>query len=88
MNKAGSTARGYGYEHQQRRAVMLPYAYGRPCPLCGQTMHPTQDLDLDHSEPLSTNPNSKGDRIVHASCNRSRGSGRREMTEVDDSRAW
>lgn len=32
-----------------------------------------QDLDLGHSVDFVTDPNAKGDRIEHRSCNRSAG---------------
>lgn len=62
----------YGAEHRKRRAALLPFAYGRPCPLCGRLMHPDQPLDLDHSTPHALG-GQHGDRIVHASCNRAAG---------------
>jgi hypothetical protein len=82
-----STERGYGVDHRRRRELLLPSAYGRPCPLCGVVMTKADDLDLDHKDPLSLNPNSTGDRITHASCNRSRGNGQR-AGDTDDSREW
>jgi len=33
----------------------------------------TQKLELDHTQPLSHDPTSTGDRIVHATCNNRRG---------------
>lgn len=35
-------------------------------------MTPSQALDLDHSVTLRRDPTSRGDRIVHAGCNRAR----------------
>ena len=65
-----TTQRGYGYQHQRRRAEMLPVAYGKPCAVCGQPMTADQKLDLDHS--ISVMLGGIGDRIVHARCNRGR----------------
>jgi hypothetical protein len=62
----------YGHQHQQRRAALLPRAYGQPCPMCGVLMLPTMRLDLDHSTP-HTYGGTVGDLIVHASCNRRAG---------------
>lgn len=52
---------------------MLPFADGTACMLCGEVMVQGQALDLDHSTPRALDPGSVGDRIVHASCNRSVG---------------
>lgn len=67
-----TTQRGLGADHQRRRRRLLPLAYGTPCPLCGHEMRRDQELDLDHSIPRSKG-GKHGDRITHASCNRSRG---------------
>lgn len=63
----------YGIEHQRTRALLLPEAYGRPCPRCGLPMLRGQDLDLGHSTDLAFDPQAKGDRIEHAACNRRAG---------------
>jgi hypothetical protein len=68
-----TTQRGYGWQHQQLRASLLATAIGQPCPRCHRTMLPGQRLDLDHTTRLIDNPNSRGDRITHASCNRGAG---------------
>lgn len=62
--------RGYDAQHQHTRRRLLPAAIGQPCPICGHTMTADQPLDLDHSNPLATTPDSRGDRITHAACNR------------------
>jgi hypothetical protein len=64
--------RGYDWAHEQRRAALLPYAYGTACPLCGETMNYGQALDLDHEVPLSVDALSVGTRITHSGCNRRR----------------
>jgi hypothetical protein len=81
--RRGTTAaRGYGREHDARRAALLPLAIGKLCPLCGKLMRPDQPLDLDHSVPLAVDKDSKGDRIVHATCNRARRGGGRPPLET------
>lgn len=61
------------HQHRRIRARILAHAYGRACPMCGRPMHPGDDLDLDHTTPLALDARSRGDRIVHASCNRAAG---------------
>lgn len=79
-------AKGYSYAHRKRRAELLPYAYGTPCPLCGHEMHRGEALDLDHTVPLSLGGRGIGDRITHASCNRARGNGTLQRPRT--SRRW
>ena len=62
------------YNQARRRKQLLPYAYGLTCPLCGLTMYEGQALDLDHSTPVVLGGGVEpGDRMAHASCNRSAG---------------
>jgi hypothetical protein len=71
QNRKARDRQPYGSEHQKRRQELLPLAYGTPCPICGDLMGRDQLLDLDHSIPLSIDPNQQaGDRITHAACNR------------------
>lgn len=63
-----TTERGYGHSHQTLRAALLPEAYGQPCPRCGQTMTPDQQLDLGHTEDRTGYTG-----IEHATCNRGAG---------------
>lgn len=65
--------RGYDTEHYATRSALLPSAYGSRCPLCGEYMYPHDELHLDHSIPLAVDATSRGDRIVHASCNLRKG---------------
>lgn len=65
--------RGYDAEHMATRAALLPLAYGSRCQLCGEYMYPHHELHLDHSTPLAIDASSRGDRIVHASCNLRKG---------------
>lgn len=62
--------RGYDSEHDTTRERLLPHAYGKPCPRCGEPMLRSQALDLGHSVPLRADPTSHADRIEHAHCNR------------------
>lgn len=74
-DKSSSTSRGLGSVHRRERERLLPSAYYRPCPLCGQTMLPDQQLDLDHGLPRALGGRT-GDgtgRIVHGACNRTAG---------------
>lgn len=79
----------YDWEHQKRRAELLPLAYGTPCPRCGKVMLEGDDLDLGHSTDLIIDPHAIGDRIEHASCNRSAGAKLKARLErFRPSRAW
>ena len=62
--------RGYDNAHYAMRDRLLPAAYGKPCPRCGEPMLRGQALDLGHSVDLRVDPSSRADRIEHASCNR------------------
>lgn len=61
----GTTARGYGAEHQRLRAALLPQAWGRPCTRCGQPLVPGQQVDLDHTDDRSAYQG-----FAHRHCNR------------------
>lgn len=87
--KASATARGMGYAHQQTRKALLPYAYGTPCPICGNEMQVGQALDLDHEIPRSLGGVDGPKRMTHASCNRSRGNGtKKSIVQQPTTRAW
>lgn len=79
-----------GHEHRRKRAELLPLAYGNPCPLCGELMLRGQKLDLDHSRPFARGNTGPGDRMTHASCNRSKGAseGNRRRRRRPSSRDW
>ena len=56
MPKAGGTvARGYGYEHKQRRKALraLVEAGHAVCSRCGLPIHPLAKWDLDHLDDRS-----------------------------------
>jgi hypothetical protein len=67
-----ASQRGYGSKHRKTRSQLLPQSVGQQCALCGEIMQADQPLDLDHTVPLAVDAASKGDRIVHSSCNRGR----------------
>jgi 5-methylcytosine-specific restriction endonuclease McrA len=75
MPRAGNTTeRGYGHQHQQRRARLLAALVdGTLCPYCGEPMHSTDELDADHSVPL-VHGGQAADRLAHRKCNREAGS--------------
>jgi hypothetical protein len=62
---ASTTERGYGYRHQMLRRALLPFAYGRSCPKCGELMLPGQKLDLGHNDDRTAYTG-----MEHATCNR------------------
>lgn len=89
MPTSGSTtARGYGYEHQQRRLRALAALRQReamgaetPCARCGRPVYSGQPLDLDHTDDRS------GYRgLAHRRCNRgagaAKGNARRRLTRA------
>jgi hypothetical protein len=73
QNNNDRDARGYGREHRRTRSRLLQSAFWSACPMCGEMMEPGQDLDLDHT--VQHGDGGVGDRMTHASCNRSRGKG-------------
>lgn len=76
-----TTQRGLGYAHQQRRAKLLRLLVeGAPCGECGEPMFRSQDLDADHTVPRAQG-GTKADRLLHSSCNRSRGDGTRSAAK-------
>ena len=85
----GRRVQTYDFEHQQRRNRLLPVAYNTPCPRCGQLMLMGQDLDLGHTVDVAVDPNSKADRVEHASCNRSAGGKLgQQRARLKPSRKW
>ncbi|WP_221585568.1 hypothetical protein [Microbacterium sp. G2-8] len=79
----------YGIEHQKRREELLPAAYGTPCPRCGDVMLASDDLDLGHTIDHALDSHAVGDRIEHASCNRSAGAKLKSTLErYKPSRIW
>lgn len=79
----------YGAGHQAMRDLLLPQAWGTPCPRCGEVMLETDDLDLGHSVDLAVDPQAVGDRIEHASCNRAAGGElKARLSRFRPSRVW
>ena len=78
--RKSTTERGLGWRHQrQRRRLLAMHVDGTPCWWCGQPMYRHQALDADHSESRHySGPHSLADRLMHASCNRSRQQGDRD----------
>lgn len=65
--------RGLGGDHQRERRRLLPLAYGRPCPRCGELMLKGQFLDLDHVVSRCMGGIGGPRVIAHRRCNRSAG---------------
>lgn len=87
--RGSTTERGLGWAHQRERKRLLPLAHYTDCPLCGQTMWPDDQLDLDHVVPrcfggVTGEPGSG--RIVHAYCNRAEGPRIRRMLRMQYAR--
>lgn len=85
-----TTSKGLGWSHQKRRAALLrALVDGTPCAECGLPMDRSQQLDADHSIPRSQG-GTRADRLLHATCNRSRGDGtsRLSFKPVVSSREW
>jgi len=60
----------YDAAHRARKAMLLPNAYGQPCPRCGRVMLQTDVLELDHGDNF---PEEGYVGIVHRYCNRKAG---------------
>jgi hypothetical protein len=73
MPARARTTRTYTTAQRKTRARLLPRAYHTACPICAMTMLPGQALDLDHTLPVVLGGTGAGDRITHATCNRSTG---------------
>lgn len=70
----GTTARGYGHDHQRMRARLLrDMSDGDPCCRCGEPMYREQDLDADHYSQPRAFGGELPDALAHRSCNRSHG---------------
>ena len=68
-----TTERGLDGRHKQQRRQLLPLAYGKPCPLCGNLMLEGQPLDLDHVQPRVMGGAGGPVRMAHRVCNRRAG---------------
>lgn len=73
-----TTQAGLGWEHQQRRAQLLPLWLGRPCPIrwdnrCDGIMTDPARMDLDHTRARALGGQQLGDRMACRHCNRAAG---------------
>ncbi|MGW0052055.1 hypothetical protein [Nocardia nova] len=83
--RATTTQRGLGHAHRQQVAALLRlHVDGSPCWWCGLPMFRDPErnpdermLQGDHSKPRSMG-GTVADRLLHASCNESRGDGSRD----------
>ncbi|MEU6580656.1 hypothetical protein [Nocardia sp. NPDC046763] len=76
--RKSTTQKGLGWRHQQAvEQLKQRHVDGSPCWWCGKPMYLSQALDGDHSQSRSRG-GVLADRLLHASCNRSRGDGRRD----------
>ncbi|WP_155292969.1 hypothetical protein [Rhodococcoides fascians] len=87
-----TTQKGLGHAHQeQRRHLLRVHIDGTPCAECGEPMFKTQALDADH-ELARAHGGKKANRLLHASCNRSRKDGTRDTANLkaarDDRSKW
>ena len=70
-----TSQRGLGWDHQQvRKHLLAVHVDGSPCGHCGKPMFKFQPLDADH-ELARSHGGTKANRLLHASCNRSRKDG-------------
>jgi len=77
--------RGLGYKHVKRRDYLLrTHTNGSPCYWCGESMFREPEanpdgapLEADHQVARS-HGGTEADRLLHSTCNRSRGDGTRD----------
>lgn len=87
-----TSQRGLGWDHQQvRKQLLAAHVDGTPCAHCGKPMFKTQPLDADH-ELARVHGGRKANRLLHASCNRSRKDGSAPSSALkaarDDRAKW
>lgn len=75
--RGSSSQRGYDAKHRKWRTGAIRRVIGQPCPLCGDVIVSSDDIEAEHSTPLVADPTSRADRIVHARCNPRGGAGLR-----------
>ena len=83
--RRSTTQRGLGWTHRQHVAgLKARHIDGTPCWWCGQPMfrdpgrnYDGRTLEGDHSKPRS-HGGTRADRLLHSTCNRERGDGRRD----------
>ncbi len=68
--KGGTSARGYGWQHQKaRKAALASFVPGQPCVRCNKPMTSRAGLELDHDD----DDRSRYNGLAHAECNRRAG---------------
>jgi hypothetical protein len=85
MARITTTQRGYGWQHQQRRADLLQrHRDGLRCWWCDEPMHRQAErnwdrevLAADHTRALARG-GTVADRLLHSTCNKERGDGSRD----------
>ena len=78
--------RDLGRRHRsQRTRLLATLTDGTPCWWCGHGMYHDPDdnpdhapLDADHSTPRAAGSRELADRLLHSTCNKSRGDGARD----------
>ncbi|MGN7134573.1 hypothetical protein ACTHQY_15005 [Rhodococcoides corynebacterioides] len=83
-----TSQKGLGWDHQQvRKQLLSQHVEGTPCGHCGKPMFKaTQPLDADH-ELARHHGGRRANRLLHASCNRSRKDGTTPTPAVKAARA-
>ncbi|OZF09828.1 hypothetical protein CH300_00155 [Rhodococcus sp. 15-1154-1] len=82
-----TSQKGLGWDHQQTRKHLLAvHVDGTPCAHCKKPMFKWQALDADH-ELARSQGGTKANRLLHASCNRSRKDGMSPAPALVTSRA-
>ena len=92
--------RGYDWRHRNnRKRLMMKLKDGEPCEWCGQPMYRKPErnfdgaaLEADHTRDLKHHGPGDADRLLHRTCNRSRGAGHDErkprIEQVDESNTF
>jgi hypothetical protein len=50
IERLSTTERGYGWQHQQLRKKLLPFAVGTNCHRCKEPMLDPKNMHLDHDD--------------------------------------
>ena len=82
---------GYGWDHRRNRArLMYNLVDGSPCPFCGKALYkePAKNFDgaaleADHTKDIKHHGQNPADRLIHRTCNRSRGDGHDERSPLN-----